>query len=38
MSKTATAGKAMTKSELATQLAEKVGISKKQVSQFFCAG
>src|SRR5438105_6652514 len=37
MSKTATAGKAMTKSELATQLAEKVGISKKQVSQFFQA-
>jgi DNA-binding protein HU-beta len=25
----------MTKSEIATQLAEKVGISKKQVNQFF---
>src|ERR1700733_10917604 len=27
--------KAMTKSEVAAQLAEKVGISKKQVNQFF---
>ncbi len=27
--------KAMTKSELASQLAEKVGITKKQVSAFF---
>jgi DNA-binding protein HU-beta len=29
--------KAMSKSEIATQLAEKVGISKKQVNQFFQA-
>ena len=29
--------KSMTKSEIAAQLAEKVGISKKQVSQFFQA-
>ena len=27
--------KAMTKSEIAAQLAEKVGITKKQVNQFF---
>ncbi len=29
--------KALTKSEIAAKLAEKVGISKKQVSQFFAA-
>ena len=29
--------KAMSKSEIAAQLAEKVGISKKQVNQFFQA-
>jgi DNA-binding protein HU-beta len=27
--------KAMTKSEISSQLAEKIGISRKQVSQFF---
>jgi DNA-binding protein HU-beta len=37
MAKSATASKAMTKSEIASTLAEKVGISKKQVSQFFLA-
>jgi DNA-binding protein HU-beta len=38
MAKTATAGgKPMTKSEIASALAERVGISKKQVSQFFDA-
>lgn len=31
------AGKAMTKSEIAAQLAEKVGITKKQASQFMAA-
>ena len=31
------AGKALTKSEIAATLAEKVGISKKQVNQFFLA-
>ena len=31
----AVAGKSMTKSEMATQLAETVGISKKQVGLFF---
>jgi DNA-binding protein HU-beta len=36
MAKTAT-GRAMTKSEVAATLAEKVGISKKQVNQFFQA-
>jgi len=29
--------KSLTKSEIASQLAEKVGISKKQVTQFFMA-
>ncbi len=33
----AAAGKAMSKSEIAAQLAEKVGISKKQASQFMQA-
>lgn len=37
MAKVATAGKSLTKSEIATQLAEKVGISKKQASQFLQA-
>ena len=32
MAKTATAGKAMTKSEIASFLAEKVGVTRKQVS------
>ncbi len=36
MAKTAT-GKPMTKSEVAAKLAEEVGISKKQVNQFFQA-
>jgi DNA-binding protein HU-beta len=36
MAKTAS-GRAMTKSEVAATLAEKVGISKKQVNQFFAA-
>jgi DNA-binding protein HU-beta len=31
------AAKAMTKSEVAAQIAEKVGITKKQASQFFLA-
>jgi DNA-binding protein HU-beta len=31
------AGKALTKSEIASAIADKVGISKKQVSQFFVA-
>ncbi len=31
------ATKAMTKSEIAAQLAERVGITKKQASQFFLA-
>ena len=31
----AAGAKAMTKSEIASQIAEKVGISKKQVNQFF---
>lgn len=31
----AKSGKAMTKSEIAATLAEKVGITKKQVNQFF---
>jgi DNA-binding protein HU-beta len=35
MAKTATASKAMTKSEVAAHLADKVGISKKQANQFF---
>lgn len=33
----AKAGKPMTKSEIAATLAEKVGITKKQVNQFFQA-
>ena len=35
MAKAATASKALTKSEIAAHLAEKVGISKKQVTIFF---
>ena len=35
MAKTGTAAKPMTKSEMAAKLAETVGISKKQVTQFF---
>lgn len=35
MAKAATGGKAMTKSEIAAHLADRVGISKKQVNQFF---
>jgi DNA-binding protein HU-beta len=35
MAKAASGGKAMTKSEIAASLAETVGISKKQVNQFF---
>ena len=35
MAKVATAGKSMSKSETAAQLAEKVGITKKQVNQLF---
>jgi DNA-binding protein HU-beta len=31
------ASKSLTKSEIASQLADKVGISKKQVTQFFLA-
>jgi DNA-binding protein HU-beta len=31
------AAKSLTKSEIATQLAERVGISKKQATQFFMA-
>jgi DNA-binding protein HU-beta len=31
------ASKSLTKSEIASQLSEKVGISKKQVTQFFMA-
>jgi DNA-binding protein HU-beta len=31
------ASKSLTKSEIASQLAEKIGISKKQVTQFFMA-
>ncbi|MCC6422198.1 MAG: HU family DNA-binding protein [Phycisphaerales bacterium] len=37
MAKASNNGKPLTKSELASQLAEKVGISKKQVSLFFQA-
>jgi DNA-binding protein HU-beta len=37
MAKSATAGKTMTKSEVATALAEKVGITKKQATQFLQA-
>ena len=37
MAKTATAGKSMTKSEIATTLAEQVGITKKQASMFLQA-
>ena len=37
MAKTATANKQMTKSEIAATLAEQVGISKKQVTQFLQA-
>ena len=37
MTKAATAGKAMTKSEIAATLAEQVGINKKQVGVFFDA-
>ena len=37
MAKNASGGKAMTKSEVAAQLAEKVGISKKQAVQFMAA-
>jgi len=32
-----TTGKPMTKSEVATKLADEVGITKKQVNQFFAA-
>jgi DNA-binding protein HU-beta len=35
MAKVATASKSMSKSETAAQLAEKVGITKKQVNQLF---
>lgn len=35
MAKAKTAGKPMTKSEIAAKLAEEVGITKKQVNQFF---
>ena len=35
MAKAATGGKPMTKSEIAAHLADRVGISKKQVNQFF---
>ena len=35
MAKAGSNGKVMTKSEMASNLAESVGISKKQVSQFF---
>ncbi len=37
MAKAATGGKSMTKSEIATTLAEEVGISKKQVVQLLQA-
>jgi len=37
MAKASNNGKPLTKSEIAAQLADKVGISKKQVSQFFQA-
>jgi DNA-binding protein HU-beta len=37
MANTATAGKSMTKSEIATTLAETVGITKKQASAFLQA-
>lgn len=37
MAKTATAGKPLSKSEVAGQLAEKVGISKKQAVEFLAA-
>ncbi len=37
MAKAATGGKSMTKSEIATTLAEQVGISKKQVTQLLQA-
>jgi DNA-binding protein HU-beta len=37
MAKAASGGKALTKSEIASAIAEKVGISRKQVSQFFIA-
>lgn len=35
MAKAKTAGKPMTKSEIAATLADKVGITKKQANQFF---
>ena len=35
MAKAKAAGKPMTKSEIATTLADKVGITKKQANQFF---
>src|SRR4051812_9771018 len=37
MAKNGSGGKAMTKSEVAAQLAERVGISKKQAVQFMAA-
>ena len=37
MGKTATTIKPLTKSQIATQLAEQVGITKKQAIQFFAA-
>jgi DNA-binding protein HU-beta len=37
MAKAGTASKTLTKSEIATQLAERVGISKKQATQFLQA-
>jgi DNA-binding protein HU-beta len=37
MAKAATPGKSMTKSEIATTLADQVGITKKQVGAFFDA-
>jgi nucleoid DNA-binding protein len=37
MAKTGTNAKAMSKSEVAAALAERVGISKKQASQFMAA-
>jgi hypothetical protein len=37
MAKAGGSKKSMTKSEIATQLAEKVGISKKQATQFLQA-
>jgi DNA-binding protein HU-beta len=35
MAKAATANKTLTKSEIATQIAEKTGLSRKQVNQVF---